>query len=363
MQEFIAKASTGVADLGDQKAWVLSLAERKRNERRERDELKAAEAASRADAEAVRGGRAGSGDHAALASNNPYKRMFEGSPPVEADQGHHDTLGEAEIDAERETDEERTLGLVLSAYEAGEEAMKLYHAHQDRRHEAIELKEAEERSRLETRFDRSTAGTPDAQGAYHPASQAGPGEGTSASTNPYAAHMSPARAKRLSTDDSLHKLAPSSQARPGASLIDFDNQPDYTESPLASPTDETGRNGIEDAYGGLAELGLGTPPRSARQASGAGSIGSGSGSGSGAGASSSPRGWRAERSATVGSEVLQDPTEPSSKALGKLRRVSVREDSETDAEEKMRELEAKLRAKYERSAEAASAGGAAGGCE
>lgn len=341
MQEFLAKASAGVAELAEQRAWVASLAERKREERREREHLRAAEAASRADAErqireheGAGAQRVGSGEHGSLSSNNPYKRMFEGEALVDSAVAQP-AVGAEAGGVEQEggvTDEERTLGLVVAASEVGHEAMRLYEAHQERRQEAAELREAEERSRLETRFDRSTAGTPDAEGAYHPANQAGPGEGTSASTNPYAAHMTPpkGKVKRQSTDDSAYSPPPPVQPRDGPRLIDFDAQPDYTASPLASPATETApgqglaqtshASAVESAYGGLAELGLGTPPRGAR----------------------------AERSATVGSEVLQDPTEPSSKALGKLRRVSVRENSETDAEEKMRELEAKLRAKYER---------------
>lgn len=289
IQEFSATVNRGVIEIGDQIAWVTSLADRKKDERREAEQIRAAENASRAEHEA-QSGRFG--------SNNPFKRMVEGTPPTESEAA----VPPATVTEEKESDEERTLKLMLDAGSAGSDALKLLDRHQDHIRELAQLREVQERSMLETKFDRSTAGTPDGKGAYHPASQAGVGEGTShppeVSANPYAAFLTPTKARRQSTMDSTP---------PNARLLTEQQQfeaPDYTDSPLASPMEE---GAAEGAYGGLAELGNGAPPADGDLL---GALGG----------SSTPR-----RTATQGSEMLVDPIEPSSKALGKLRRVSVRE--------------------------------------
>ncbi|SCZ94620.1 BZ3500_MvSof-1268-A1-R1_Chr12-3g04002 [Microbotryum saponariae] len=257
-----------------------------------------------------------------FSSNNPFAPIVS-SPPRSQSTPRRTA---------EETDEEKTFATLLAAHTEVIEALKLYDDHQHRLLEHYQVQEAEARSRIETRFDRANAGTPDRNGDYHlevderdhtrgdGASGSGSGDEMSSavgefqqdesskreSRNPYAAYLSsPPR------NNNAGYLIPDSATTTNSKTHDSSADEEHTER----------------SYGQVDLHDL--DPFASETAQG----------------SSTTTRPRVDTRASVDSTDAV-PLAPSEKALGKLRSVSGRDDSPTDYAEQQNRLEEQLRSKY-----------------
>ncbi|KAK4700777.1 hypothetical protein P7C70_g5463, partial [Phenoliferia sp. Uapishka_3] len=257
-----------------------------------------------------------------LASNNPFASHLD--PALQS-------LPSAPA-VEEETEEEKTLALLLAANSDVNEALHL-HDHRlrlfhDSMREDSDLSAATEASKAETRFDRAAAGAPDANGNYLSPTDFEHGEGTSRSPSPNHSGGSGDEGASGKPSDVTEKgkseegLKRRVSLNPYASYVPKRVLQGYIVPENPPNIDVAGRS----RRGQLVE-----EPAEERDLMDLGVDRLGVGSGP------------VRRQGTTDS-FIETPSQPSEKALGKLRRVSMRTDS--DPLEQQRQLEAKLREKY-----------------
>ncbi|KAK4052305.1 hypothetical protein OIO90_004386 [Microbotryomycetes sp. JL221] len=315
-----------------------------------------------------------------LSSNNPFAPIVSGEQNLPTSPA---------TTAPHETPEEQTLAVLLAAHSEIVEALQSYDSHLSNLEELNNVKAAQERSKLETRFDRSKAGVPDQNGDYQQqgvdsvpdmsrltldpfadvSSQRGAsgrsrepspprsttmysqgynnGVATPRSKNPYAAYLSPqSTGPNQASIESAHESnrqaysSPPTQQDHGNYVIP-DTFDSYRQS--NAPVNDYGSNLLDDSPTRLRlePLTLDTKPTYNGRAGGA-SLETPQ--------SATMSGYAARRRDTSesASEGLQTPVVPSEKALGKLRRMSSREESDISYLEQQQNLEDALRQKYAR---------------
>ncbi|ORY85968.1 hypothetical protein BCR35DRAFT_302581 [Leucosporidium creatinivorum] len=313
-----------------------------------------------------------------LSSNNPFAPIVSGDqamPPPAA----------------IETEEEKTLSIILAAYSEVTEALAGYDSHQQNQSELLELQAVEERSKNETRFDRSKAGVPDEHGNYLSATSGlERGEGGS---RPASRNASPARGGEdgLGEVISFHKPQPHDHTRPSPLAADpFADESASPSSPPRLNTDQDDRRQSRNPYAAYLSSPTTSPTKSvpnghasapiddssayiipdtfdAHRPLSASSITGGrmlydepeethseerhdNGMSSlpnfGGGSYNSGEGEGVMRRQGTDESFIATPSQPSEKALGKLRRLSLREGTESDPVDQQRKLEEALRAKY-----------------
>ncbi|KAL8277104.1 hypothetical protein RQP46_010532 [Phenoliferia psychrophenolica] len=257
-----------------------------------------------------------------LASNNPFAQQHQ-------QQQQQPQVPNVE---QQETDEERMLAVCLAANSDIIEALSQHdhrlNSHHQSQAEAAELLSVQERSLADTRFDRATAGVPDAYGNYL-TPLPDPREGPSRSP-------SPSRSPAASPPPSPPQLPAEPRVNNNNSTNDKGKDPVKLErrismNPYARylPPASLGGYEVPDANGGERQQPV---YHDEPQEEYLGALGSA----------------RPRRQGTADS-TIETPSAPSAKALGKLRRVSMRTDS--DPLEQQRLLEQKLREKYSRNYE------------
>ncbi|SGY19837.1 BQ5605_C017g08343 [Microbotryum silenes-dioicae] len=234
-----------------------------------------------------------------------------------------------------ETDEEKTFAMLLAAHTEVIEALKLYDDHQHRLSEHYQVQEAEARSRVETRFDRANAGTPDRNGNYHlevderdhtrgdGASGSGSGSGDEMSSSAVGEFQQDESSKRESRNPyAAYLSSPPRNNNAGYQI------PDSATTTNSKTHDSTAdEEHTERSYGQVNLHDL--DPFASETTQG----------------SSTTTRPRVDTRASV--ESTDDvPLAPSEKALGKLRSVSGMDDSPTDYAEQQKRLEEQLRSKY-----------------
>lgn len=164
VMEFHAKCLSAQEHLSDNLQWATVQAEQSRQAAH--DEAQSSEQSSAAEAtipsEALQQfDTVSDAPIPQLSSNNPFAPIVQGRQPMPAVPAPGANSGKGE-----ETREERTLSVVLLAYSDLAEALSAFESHARTRRERQEVREVEERSRDETRFNRATAGMPDSNGDY-----------------------------------------------------------------------------------------------------------------------------------------------------------------------------------------------------
>ncbi|KAK4048427.1 hypothetical protein OIV83_004773 [Microbotryomycetes sp. JL201] len=289
------------------------------------------------------------GDDARLSSNNPFAPIVSGERPMPPPSR-----------PVRETREEATLAVLLAAHSEVLEALQAYDHHTQMWDEMRDVRAAEERSKVETKFDRTRAGSPDQDGYYrenrgedpfvdareqeqsgsrnlndlsggvvHVPIQQRSTASSPPNRNPYAAYLS----STASTTSSQRVTPSESEHEPkmeyGGFVIpdSFDSQRNPSVRQVDPLSITTASNG--SASGPTHPVTMNEPLVDTPSSPFAGN-------------------QRRDTSESA-SEGLQTPVVPSEKALGKLRRVSIREDSDSLAsEDQQARLEQALREKYAR---------------
>ncbi|KAM0786118.1 hypothetical protein ACM66B_006928 [Microbotryomycetes sp. NB124-2] len=358
VQEFHLKCFEAQEFLSNNLHWATVQAERSRaavDEAGTKDNIPVdqAEQIRRVDATVPRS------ESARLSSNNPFAPIASGERPMPPTSAR----------PARETPEEATLAVLLAAHSEVLEALQAYDRHAQNYAEMRDVRAAEERSKVDTKFDRSRAGMPDQNGDYQESTQPdgdrdpfedgeeaheqGGSRGPTSlprqvvqtspapaqrstttspppSRNPYAAYLSPTPTGQTQTS-----AAPSTTTQEyGVYVIpesfDAHRQPSATLLDGRRPETLSISTTTNGSASGLAQQQQEYRPLVDSPVSPYGALG------------------RSRRDTSdSASEGLQTPVVPSEKALGKLRRVSIREDSDTTQyEDQQAKLEQALREKY-----------------
>ncbi|KAI5481230.1 hypothetical protein MNV49_005665 [Pseudohyphozyma bogoriensis] len=237
---------------------------------------------------------------------------------------------------ERVTREEEIFEKMLSANSEIVEALKnhdtLLTSHLASKVEQTQLLEAEERSRNDTRFDRTTAGEPDARGDYLiPEGWGGAGEGTSGSREPSPSRFGGVEQRQNGGGSGKGKGKSREEHADEAAQVDrnpFHAVLSFLQPQHGNPQPQP-QGQEQGGYGGYGYPVPESPSTYEREEEEWDQFGEMS--------------VESRRQATVDSQWA--PIQPSEKALGKLRRVSVREDADVNRQE---QLEAELKEKYRR---------------
>ncbi|SCV73186.1 BQ2448_7111 [Microbotryum intermedium] len=260
-----------------------------------------------------------------FSSNNPFAPIVS-SPPN----------AQPRPRTAEETDEEKTLAILLAAHTEVIEALKLYDDHQHRLSEHYQVQEAEARSRVEMRFDRANAGPPDRNGDYHLEVEeqdhardgaCGSGSGDEMASSAFEDSRKDNSSKRESRNPYAAYLpSPPRNNNAGYSIPDSTTT---TTTTNARRHDSSASDEHSERFYGHVDLHDLDPFASETTPS-----------------TSSATRPRIDTKASLESTDAV-PLAPSEKALGKLRRVSGRDVSPTDSSEQQRRLEEQLRNKYQ----------------